>query len=179
MELGAHYLMHLSGKPVKLNARRLREQYLPSSGDDSGSYYVRVTVDRKVAGLAFACRWFWGNLMDCWITQLVIDKDHREEGLATGLLRALGKNTDDIYGIMSSHLAACLNAVKAYGSKSHRKLHIALFSYRGGTIEKVDLDFISRNATEVLSTSPIPYNLTPLIRAAWFPVSTPTSLWTT
>ncbi|KAJ5392276.1 hypothetical protein N7509_007766, partial [Penicillium cosmopolitanum] len=128
-------------KPVKLNARRLREQYLPSSTDQSESFYVRVTVDGKIAGHVFACRWMWGNLIICWITQLVVDKDHRQEGLATSLLRALGKNSDDIYGIMSSHPAACLAAAKAYGR----------------TIEKVDLGFINETASKVLSTSPIPY----------------------
>ncbi|KAJ5975261.1 hypothetical protein N7481_008968 [Penicillium waksmanii] len=46
-----------------------------------------------------------------------------------------------MYGIMSSHPAACLAAAKAYGR----------------TIEKVDLSFISENASEVLSASLVPY----------------------
>ena len=53
----------------------------------------------------------------CWITQLVVHKDYRERGLATGLLSVLREDDDDIYGVMSSHPAACLAAAKAFSSK--------------------------------------------------------------
>ncbi|KAF9252606.1 hypothetical protein DTO027I6_3049 [Penicillium roqueforti] len=94
------------GKPVKLNVRRLREQYLPTSSDES-----------------------------------VVDRHHRGKGFATSLLRILRTDHDTIYGVMSSHPAACLAAVKAFDR----------------TIEKVDLDFIAKNANETMSTSPVPY----------------------
>ncbi|KAJ5975260.1 hypothetical protein N7481_008967 [Penicillium waksmanii] len=55
------------------------------------SSYARVTVDGKLAGHAFACRWMWQSRAVCWITQLVVDQHHREKGLATGLLRTLGQ----------------------------------------------------------------------------------------
>ncbi|KAJ6185187.1 hypothetical protein N7519_006488 [Penicillium mononematosum] len=61
----------------------------------------------------------------CWVTQLVVDKDYRDNGLAAGLLRSLRKTTDDIYGIMSSHPAACLAAAKSLGSlRNHEVLPI-------------------------------------------------------
>lgn len=127
------------GRPVRLSTRRLREQYLP---DAAQSIYTRVTVDGVLAGNAFACRWEHGGKAVCWVTQLVVSKDYRERGLATGLLRVLrADNCHDIYGIMSSHPAACLAAAKAFST----------------TVEKVSLDFISKNAHGVMRESPIPY----------------------
>ncbi|KFA50737.1 hypothetical protein S40293_11535 [Stachybotrys chartarum IBT 40293] len=126
------------GKPVKLNVRRLREQYLPASAD---SLYTRVMVNGELAGNAFACRWKCGSKSVCWVTQLVVGQDYRERGLASGLLRSLRTDTDHIYGIMSSHPAACLAAAASFGT----------------TIEKVSLDFIAQNAATVMSASPISY----------------------
>ena len=66
-------------------------------------------------GNAFACRWVCcNNVSVCWVTQLVIHEDYRERGLATGLLNLLRENGDDLYGIMSSHPAACLAASKSF-----------------------------------------------------------------
>lgn len=116
-----HRLFFL-GKPVRLSARRLREQYLPTSTDQSGSFYIRVTVDGNLVGNAFACRWTCKGKTVCWITQLVVDQYHRGKGLASGLLRTLKQDHDDIYGVMSSHPAACLAAAKAFGSKFHTQV---------------------------------------------------------
>ncbi|WEW59404.1 hypothetical protein PRK78_004876 [Emydomyces testavorans] len=129
---------HSPGKPVKLSGRRLRAQYLP---DPSASYYVRVTIDGNLAGNAFACRWKHGGKSVCWITQLVVDRDYRERGLAGGLLRSLRVDADDMYGIMSSHPAACLAAATSFGTN----------------IEKVPLDFVKENAEAIMRVSPIPY----------------------
>lgn len=107
--------MSLAGKPVTLSIGRLREQYLPNNADSS---YIRVTVDEKLAGNAFICRWKSRDNVVCWVTQLVVGKDYREQGLATGLLRSLREDKDDIYGIMSSHPGACLAAGKSFGSES-------------------------------------------------------------
>ncbi|KKZ62908.1 hypothetical protein EMCG_02753 [[Emmonsia] crescens] len=64
------------GKPVKLGARRLREQYLPDPATYVGNYH--------------------------------------ESGFASGLLKALRSEADDIYGIMSSHPVACLAAASSF-----------------------------------------------------------------
>ncbi|KAI3131916.1 hypothetical protein CBS147309_191 [Penicillium roqueforti] len=94
------------GKPIKLNVRRLREQYLPTSSDESGgSFYIQ-------------------------------QGDYRRKTCRTCIRLPL-----DLQGVMSSHPAACLAAVKAFDR----------------TIEKVDLDFIAKNANETMSTSPVPY----------------------
>ena len=105
-----------AGKPVKLSARRLREEYLP---DTAASFYSTVTVDGNLAGNAFTCRWKYDGKGVCWITQLVVAKDYRERGLASGLLRSLRAEADDICGIISSHPAACLAAVSSFGSMSN------------------------------------------------------------
>jgi hypothetical protein len=52
----------------------------------------------------------------CWVTQLVVHRDFRERGLAVGLLNQLRQDGDNVYGLMSSHPAACLAAAKAFGS---------------------------------------------------------------
>ena len=53
----------------------------------------------------------------CWVTQLVVDRNYRERGLAKALLNQLKHEDINIYGIMSSHPAACLAAAKAFGGK--------------------------------------------------------------
>ncbi len=47
----------------------------------------------------------------------MVHEDYRERGLATMLLNQLRHADDSVYGIMSSHPAACLAAAKAFGSK--------------------------------------------------------------
>lgn len=101
------------GSPVKLSKNRLRAQYLP---DNATCSYVRVTVEDRLAGNAFACRWSYKNTNVCWVTQLVVHSDFRERGLAASLLNQLRQDDDAIYGLLSSHPAACLAAAKAFGS---------------------------------------------------------------
>ncbi|MCJ1428456.1 hypothetical protein MMC29_006366 [Sticta canariensis] len=101
------------GSREKLSKNRLRAQYLP---DNANCSYVRVTVEDRLAGNAFACRWSYKNRTVCWVTQLVVHSDFRERGLATHLLIQLRHDDDAIYGIMSSHPAACLAAAQALRS---------------------------------------------------------------
>ncbi|KAI0104272.1 hypothetical protein GGR51DRAFT_561081 [Nemania sp. FL0031] len=128
----------LPGKRVSLSPRRLRQELLP---DDAATSFARVIVDGTLAGHAFACRWSCNGMTVCWITQLVVRKDYRKRGLATGLLNAIREDTDDVYGIVSSHPAACLTAARAFGP----------------TIERVSLGFITQNAGSIMNASPIAY----------------------
>ncbi|KAK2743502.1 hypothetical protein FQN57_004799 [Myotisia sp. PD_48] len=130
---------HSPGKPVKLSGRRLRAQYLP---DPAGaSCYIRVIADGNLVGNAFACRWKHDGKNICWITQLVVDRNYRECGLASGLLRLLRSHGDDIYGIMSSHPAACMAAASSFGKG----------------IGQVDFDLIEGSANAIMEASPISY----------------------
>lgn len=97
---------------MRLSKDKLRKDYLP----DDISSYVRVLVDGKLAGNAFACRWSVNGRTVCWVTQLVVHSDFRERGLAVGLLNEIRMEGDDVFGVMSSHPAACLAAAKAFGS---------------------------------------------------------------
>ncbi|MCJ1464461.1 hypothetical protein MMC07_003074 [Pseudocyphellaria aurata] len=126
------------GSPVKLSKNRLRVQCLPEHATCS---YVRVTVDDCLAGNAFACRWSYNNTNVCWVTQLVVHRDFRGRGLATGLLNQLRQDDDAIYGLVSSHPAACLAAAKAFGS----------------SINTVAVEFIRDNAEAIMKASPIRY----------------------
>ncbi|KAJ6013285.1 Acyl-CoA N-acyltransferase, partial [Penicillium herquei] len=127
-----------AGQRVSLSPNRLREQYLSAA---SSTVYARVEIDGVLAGHAFACRWSHKGLTVCWITQLVVDKKFRNIGLATSLLNALRQKTDNVYGIMSSHPAACLAAAKVFG----------------GAIERLPLKYIATNASSILKSSPIQY----------------------
>jgi GNAT superfamily N-acetyltransferase len=84
------------------------------------SSYVRVSVGGKLAGNAFACRWTVNGKNICWVTQLVVHREYRKRGLATGLLNEIRLDADDVYGVMSSHPAACLAAAKAFASEYMR-----------------------------------------------------------
>lgn len=70
-------------------------------------------------GNAFASRWVCGDdaTQMCWVTQLVVHKDYRKRGLATGLLEKLRDDGDGVVGIVSSHPAACLAAVRGFTGK--------------------------------------------------------------
>lgn len=101
------------GSRVKLSRDRLRSQCLP---DNVSCSYVRVTIEDRLAGNAFACRWKYNGKIVCWATQLVVHSDFRRRGIAAGLLAELRQDDDTVYGLMSSHPAACLAAAKAFGS---------------------------------------------------------------
>lgn len=74
-----------------------------------------VTVDGVLAGNAFACRWEYAGRQVCWITQLVVHSDYREQSIATTILLNLIEPEDDVFSIMSSHPAACKALSKAIG----------------------------------------------------------------
>lgn len=123
---------------VRLGKDRLRTQYLP---DGAACSYVKVTIEDRLAGNAFACRWIYNGKSVCWVTQLVVHRDFRERGIAASLLNQIRQQDDDIYGIMSSHPAACLAAAKAFGN----------------SLSPMRLDFIRQHASAVMKASPVSY----------------------
>ncbi|OAA68081.1 Acyl-CoA N-acyltransferase [Niveomyces insectorum RCEF 264] len=138
------------GRRVRMSASRLREQCLPVGAQCS---YVSVTVDGVLAGNAFGCRWMYNGQQVCWVTQLVVHRDYRERRLATRLLEKLRKNEDEIFGIMSSHPAACM-------ALSNACTNIALPS--------IPLDFAGQHAAAVLAGSPISYVREAKLRGSLF-----------
>lgn len=95
----------------------------------------------------------------CWVTQLVVHRDFWERGLAVGLLNHFRQDDDDIYGLMSSHPAACPAAAKAFGIKGQITLPYRDFDTEfliGGT-SAVPFGFTHDNAEGVIEASPISY----------------------
>ncbi|KAH7162634.1 hypothetical protein B0J13DRAFT_15420 [Dactylonectria estremocensis] len=130
------------GKPsgrVRMTSARLRNQCLP---EDSDSAYVQVTIDGVMAGHAFVCRWKYQGRNVLWVTQLVVQSEFRERGIATSLLANCLDKNDDVFGIMSSHPAACKALGKAFGSTP---------------IAEISMDFAEKHAAGVLGGSPVQY----------------------
>ncbi|KAH6631281.1 hypothetical protein F5144DRAFT_547417 [Chaetomium tenue] len=141
------------GKPgtrVKLNVSRLRSQHLPPGARCS---YVSVHVDEALAGNVFACRWEYQGRQVCWITQLVVHREYRGRRLATRLIEKLRDIDDEIFGIMSSHPAACIAGSKACA---------------GFPLPHISRHFIQSCAKEVMASSAIPYVRDAKLRGALF-----------
>lgn len=152
---------------MRLNKGRLRADYLP---DDTTCSYVRVTVDGCLTGNAFACRWTYDNKTVCWITQLVVHQGYREKGLAKCLLNTIRNDEDDIYGIMSSHPAACMAAAKSFGSTCLcPRISVVNGSLNiPGHLSTTRLEFMKSNAEEIMKASPIRYVREAKLRGSLF-----------
>jgi hypothetical protein len=145
-----------NGSRVHLSTLRLRNQCLPGGVPCT---HVRVFLGGKLAGHVFAAQWVaeTGKSV-CWVTQLVVHANYRERGLATGLLRHLKENGDyDIYGIMSSHPAACKAAATAFGSKYPADNTRSLSNPCLDSIKNISLAFIKEHAESVVKSSPVTY----------------------
>ncbi|KPM42303.1 hypothetical protein AK830_g4273 [Neonectria ditissima] len=146
-----------TGMPMRLTANRLRSQYLLEGGECS---YTRVTVDGELAGDVFTCRWTCDGRRVCWVTQLVVHKDYRGQGIGSTLLRLSKSDSDDVYGIMSSHPHACVAAAASYGT----------------SIENISLDFIRHHSDAIMKASPIAYVKNASLVGSLFHVEDPTGL---
>ena len=85
-----------------------------------------------------------------------------------GLLNQLRHDDDDIYGLMSSHPAACLAAAKAFGSKRISVPVVNPMLNNIGSIHTVRLDFIKEYAEKIMKTSPIRYVKDAKLRGSLF-----------
>lgn len=128
------------GKRVKMSAKKLKEQLIPSQG---GSTYIRAMGGGRLIGNVFACRWDYQGRQVCWVTQLVVDYQFRKRGLATRMLEKLREvhANDRGFGVLSSHPAAIRAALRAFG--------------RG--LDDVNLEMIRTHAHAILSSSPVGY----------------------
>ncbi|KAI4229694.1 MAG: hypothetical protein L6R36_000610 [Xanthoria steineri] len=126
------------GKRVRMSVGRLRTLLLP---DPDHCSLVRVVVNSQLVGHAFACRWKRQSMNICWVTQLVVHSNYRRQGLAVGLLSNMREAQDDVFGIASSHPAACMAASKACKTD----------------LRDIDLDFIRQDASAIMRRSPVEY----------------------
>ncbi|CAM1503449.1 Fc.00g082250.m01.CDS01 [Cosmosporella sp. VM-42] len=163
-----------TGKPVTLSAKRLRDQYLPANTDCR--YTMATTSDDTLVGNAFTCRWDWDGKNVCWVTQLVVHKEYRGKGIATTLLRMSMANSDDVYGIMSSHPYACVAAAATFGSKLHLLAPANADLISKASIENVSLDFVRQNSAPIMKASPIAYVRDAVLRGTLFDAEDPIDL---
>ncbi|RSM18506.1 hypothetical protein CDV31_002642 [Fusarium ambrosium] len=139
----------LSGKRVRVTPKRLQDQYLPEHAD---CYYTRALSEGRLVGHAITCRWDWDGKRVCWVTQLVVHREYRNQGIATALLRLARVESDDVYGILSSHSFACMAAATSFGE----------------SIMNPPLDFTRQYAQEILKASPIEYVATAVVKGSLF-----------
>lgn len=128
------------GKRIKMSVERVREQVFPPGTD---SILVRGLAGTELAGYAFATRWEYQGRRICWVTQLCVAPEYRGQKLATNILRRLGECEGDqgALGILSSHPAAILAALRAWG----------------GGIKEVNLDMVREHAAGIMAASPVTY----------------------
>ena len=84
------------------------------------------------------------------------------------LLNQLRHDDDDIYGIMSSHPAACLAAAKAFGSKCISISVINPTLNITGSINTVRPKFVKEHAERIMRASPIRYVKDAKLRGSLF-----------
>ncbi|EEU33995.1 uncharacterized protein NECHADRAFT_85402 [Fusarium vanettenii 77-13-4] len=141
--------VYTPGNRIKINPKRLRDRYLPGHADCS---YTRALLDGRLVGHAITCRWDWDGKRVCWVTQLVVHTQYRNQGIATRLLRLSRADSDDIYGILSSHPFSCMAAATSFGD----------------SIINPPLDFTRQHAQEVLKASPIDYVAAAVVKGSLF-----------
>ncbi|MCJ1476724.1 hypothetical protein MMC13_005392 [Lambiella insularis] len=138
------------GRRMRISPSKLRQQCLPPGVRNT---YVCAHLNDQLVGHAFATRWLPRGRPVCWITQLVVSASYRRRGLATQLLQKVRKGEDDAaVGILSSHPAAILATLRAFG--------------RG--IEDVDLGMTREHAHAIMQSSPVPYVKTAQLHGSLF-----------
>ncbi|XP_014562796.1 hypothetical protein COCVIDRAFT_83701 [Bipolaris victoriae FI3] len=126
------------GKRIRLSVERLRSQSLAPG---TNSVLVRGMYGDELAGYAFVTRWMYEGRRVCWVTQLCVKVEYRRRGLATELLRRLREDEDYAFGILSSHPAAIVAGLRAWGKG----------------IENVDMSFVKEHGAGIMALSPVQY----------------------
>ncbi|KIW28090.1 uncharacterized protein PV07_07774 [Cladophialophora immunda] len=127
------------GRRVRMSLERLRQECL---ADRAENYLVRAMAGNSLVGHAFATCWDVDGRQVCWVTQLCVDPQHRRRRLATRLLLKLRESRENFtFGILSSHPAAILAALRSFG--------------RG--LEDVNLQVVRDHARGVMASSPVRY----------------------
>ncbi|KAL1945726.1 hypothetical protein VTO73DRAFT_1728 [Trametes versicolor] len=131
------------GARVRMSPAKLRKECL---SDPDKSLIVTCTLEGGLVGHACITKWRYQQGYVGWVTQLVVDNEHRRRHIATDMLRMLKQyhpwvDNVTIMGIASSHPAACNSLCNLFD----------------GNTRDVDLPFITLHAAAALRCSPIPY----------------------
>ncbi|KIY03047.1 uncharacterized protein Z520_01513 [Fonsecaea multimorphosa CBS 102226] len=138
------------GRRVRMSVDRLRQQCLP---DGAENFFVRAMAGSSLVGHVFATFWNFEDRQVCWVTQLCVDQQHRRRRLATRLLLKLREDRPNCtFGILSSHPAAILAALRSFG--------------RG--LERANLDCAREHARDVMKSSPVRYVRSAILRGSLF-----------
>ncbi|KAF2800573.1 hypothetical protein K505DRAFT_399896 [Melanomma pulvis-pyrius CBS 109.77] len=138
------------GRRVKMSPNILREQSLPKEGRN---VLVRALVGEELVGHAFATRWKYEEYQVCWVTQLCVKPDHRRCGMATHMLLKLKEGEQDrAFGILSSHPAAIMAALRAFGNG----------------LENMNFDMARTHAHAIMTCSPVNYVKAATLKADFF-----------
>lgn len=144
-----------------MSASRLGEQYLP---ENSRSTFAQLKIDGILVGHAFASHWNCGDYQVCWVTQLVVHRQYRRDRVATMLLIGIHHETDNVFGIMSSHPGACKALARACGGGQRTpgtswgpQIAFANRNNPGIPLTYFSLDFAREHAAEIMAGSPVSY----------------------
>lgn len=143
------------GRRVKMSAKKLQHMLLPDLENEAHHYFVWANKERQRIGHVFATQWIHHGTSVMWITQLVVKKGQREQGLATAMLKKLrGSATPptEIYGILSSQPAAIRAAARAFG----------------GGLQSVNLTFAKCAAGIYMASCPVAYVRTAKVHGSLF-----------
>ena len=126
-----------------MSAHRLRDQILPiASAEPCENTYVCAFLDDELVGNVFATRWNFEAREWLWITQLCVSTNHRNQGIAKGLLEILREDScPSGCGILSSHPFAISAVLRVFG--------------RG--LEDVDLTMTKHHGRAIIRSSPVKY----------------------
>ena len=107
-----HYGIWPNGKRVRISASKLQQEVC---AQDACNTYIRASIKGVVAGHVFAWEWAYNNDRICWVTQLVVKHEHRNQGVATSMLRKLKEQgSQDYVGILSSHPFAIMAMLRSF-----------------------------------------------------------------
>lgn len=185
-------LIFEKGSSIKMSVKLLRKQCV---FDPENCYLARVYAGHDLCGYAFAgiyvisfirlqtlieytnpfpVSWTCKDQGDvCWVTQLVTNTKYRCLGVATRNLLQLRSSKFTMYGLVSSHIAACITLAKCCGSEQLFFVCLLFgptnhFRTIALPIDKLDLDFIKQNAKNIIETTPIQYLKTSVLHGSLF-----------
>ncbi|KAF2112205.1 hypothetical protein BDV96DRAFT_171976 [Lophiotrema nucula] len=135
-----------AGQRVQTSPAMLKRNYLPDGAEHT---LVQAHIGYVLVGHAIATRWSTKKSAEsqpsrvCWITQLCVRRGYRAQGVATSILRKMAEESDDMYGILSSHPAAIMAALRAFAN--------------GPETDTDALLSMTWQATNIMTPSPISY----------------------
>ncbi|KAL5115083.1 hypothetical protein ACEQ8H_006998 [Pleosporales sp. CAS-2024a] len=110
-----------SGKRIVMSPDRLRAQCMPPNANNV--LIAVVTAAGKHVGQCFVSQWMYNGSSIWWITQLVVDSDHRNKKMATRMLQTLVQHykigrdprRQDHIGVLSSHPYMISAVLRVFG----------------------------------------------------------------